>query len=311
MPMNRVLLVFLVAVSTLLVGCASSSSTSVVNADGTWTRTLKLMVREAPNLGGDQGAKPPEIFGMPAGTEWAKSEQAKDDGKLTTLKRTFKAGEGPVTDIIIKDKAGTRYKNFVVVRKLDGNRIEYYEKIVMVGEKTKRTSNEADSFKQELKPLLPAGLATDADLDALSKKTETALARLLFGPDDHMFGGFLTNIDGTIHRLRNKIGVIEDRLLAEQFGEKLSADDRRKVVIGLLAKFDENSNMINDKKPSPNSESDDSGANMVGMSVAVKLPGKVVETNGEVDNFTGEIFWDFMSSTAEPDVLELRAICQL
>jgi hypothetical protein len=42
------------------------------------------------------------------------------------------------------------------------------------------------------------------------------------------------------------------------------------------------------------------------MSVCVKFPGEVISSNGEIDPYTGEVFWDFLSATAELEPLELR-----
>lgn len=308
--MNRPTWLWLVLMAFFLVGCASTSSTATVNADGSWSRTLKLTTREAPNLGGESQEKKPDIFAIPTAAEWTKSEENKEGEKSTILKRTFTAGEGPVTDIVVKDKNGTKFKNFVVVRKLDGNRIEYYEKIVMVGPKPAKTEQETQTFIKEMKDALPAGKATDEDLMAIGKKTEVALTRLLFGPDDHLFGSMLTNIDGTVRRIRSKIGTIEGRILAEQFGSRLSQAEIDATVKKLLAKFD-SPDAFDMKKTAGSEPPDQNDSNFIGMSVAVKLPGKVVETNGEIDSYTGEVFWDFLSNSAEPDVLELRAICQL
>ncbi len=307
--MHRLAWLWIIVAAIVTVGCGSSSAVSTINADGTWNRVVKLTTRDMPSMGDDK-AQAPELFSVPTGSEWSKSEEKTKDGRTTTLKRTLKVGEGPITDVIIKDKSGTRYKNYVIVRKLEGNRLEYYEKIVLIGDPKPRSTSEANDFRKEMRAALPAGLATDADLDAIAKKSEVAITRLLFGPDDHLLGSFLLNLDGAVHRIRNRMGGIEDRLLSEQFGSRLSEADRRKTVNTLLAKLDD-SNMLDSKKPSPNQESDDSQSGMIGMSVAVKLPGKLVSTNGEVDTYSGEVFWDFMSSSAEPDTLELRAICQL
>jgi len=251
-----------------------------------------------------------DIFAMP-GADWNKSEEIKETEKITTLKRSFKAGDGPVTDIIIREKEATKLKNFVVVRKLEGNRIEYYEKIVFVTPNKDKQDKDVDQYIAELKKAMPEGIGTDADYKAMSKKTSTALIRIFFGPDDHLFGTIILNPDGAVRRLRAKLGVIESKILAEQFGERMSQAARDDVVKKLLSTFD-NSKVLANSKPSANpDQANQSQADFVGMSVSVKLPGKIIESNGEIDSFTGEVFWDFASNSAEPEVLELRAICQL
>jgi hypothetical protein len=304
--MNKLHLIWLAMISFLLVGCAHTSSESMVNADGSWSRTLKLTVGKSMT-----DDKWTDIFAMPS-ADWNKSEVIKDSEKITTLKRNFKGGEDPVTDIIIREKGNTKLKNYVMVRKLEGNRLEYYEKIVFLTPDPEKQAKELDQYILEMKKIMPPGRATDSDYKAMSKKTGTALIRILLGPDDHLFGTLLLNPDGAVRRLRSKVGQVESKILAEQMGDRMTQDERDEVVKKLLSTFDESSSMLTGKKPSGSpDQSSQSQVDMVGMSVSVKMPGKIIEFNGEIDGYTGEIFWDFASSSAEADVLELRAICQL
>ena len=303
--MIKLNLAWLVVISFLLAGCSHTSSESTVNADGSWSRSLKLTVSKG--MTDDKWA---DIFAMP-GTDWSKSEEIKDSEKITVLKRNFKPGTEPVTDIIIREKETTKLKNFVMVRKLDGNRLEYYEKIVFLAPNGEKQQKETDQYIQEMKKYMPAGMASDEDYKAMAKKTSTALIRILLGPEDHMFGTLLLNPDGAARRLRSKLGVLENKVLIDQFGGKMTEDERNGVIKKMLQSFDKET-MIGSTKPSTNpDQANQSQTDFVGMSVSVKLPGKVIETNGEIDGFTGEVFWDFASNSAETDVLELRAICQL
>ena len=303
--MIKLHLVWLAVLCFFLVGCSHTSSEATVNADGSWSRTLKLSVSK-----GMTDDKWSDIFAMP-GADWSKSEEIKDSEKITTLKRSFKAGDGPVTDIIIREKETTKLKNYVMVRKLDGNRLEYYEKIVFLTPNGEKQDKETAEYMLEMKKYMPAGKATDDDLKAMAKKTGTALVRMLLGPDDHLFGTLLLNPDGAARRLRSKLGVLENKVMFDQLGEKMTQADRDVVIKKMLESFNKEA-MIASKKPSNNpDQANQSQADFVGMSVSVKLPGKIVETNGEIDGFTGEVFWDFASNSAETDVLELRAICQL
>jgi hypothetical protein len=304
--MVKLQLAWLVVLSFLLVGCAHTSSESTVNADGSWSRSLKLSVGKS--MGDDKWM---DIFAMP-GADWNKAEEIKDSEKIITLKRNFKPDEGPVTDIIVREKGVTKLKNFVMVRKLEGNRLEYYEKIVFTSTDTEKQAKELEQYIQEMKKVMPPGKATDEDYKAMSKKTGTSLMRVLFGPDDHLFGTLLLNPDGAVRRLRAKLGQVESKILAEQMGDRMTQAERDNVVKQLLKTFDSSNSILNNKKPSgPTDSTTQSQADLLGMSVAVKLPGKIIETNGEIDSYSGEVFWDFASNSAEPDVLELRAICQL
>jgi hypothetical protein len=251
-----------------------------------------------------------DIFAMP-GADWSKSEEIKEGEKITTLKRSFKAGEGPVTDIIIREKETTKLKNFVVVRKLEGNRLEYYEKIIFLAPNEQKQQKELGDYIAQMKKIMPTGVATEDDYKAMAKKSSTALIRILVGPEDHLMGTLILNPDGAARRLRSKLGVIENKVLTEQLGTKMTQEQRDDVIKKMLATFDKETMMGNSKPSASPDQSSQSQADFVGMSVAVKLPGKIIETNGEIDGYTGEVFWDFASNSAESDVLELRAICQL
>ena len=311
--MNRLNLIWLVVACSMLVGCASSSATSTVNVDGSWSRTLKLTENSSLSLGDDQkaGQTKPSVFSMPSGSEWSRTEEVKPESKVVTLKRSFGPGEGPITDIILREKETTKLKNFVMVRKLEGNKLEYYEKIVFLTPNGEKQQKDMADFINEMKKAMPTGKATDDDYKALAKKSGIALVRMLVGPDDHLFGTMILNPDGAVRRLRSKFGMTESKILAEQMGDRMTQTERDEVVKKMMKSFD-NSTMLGSKKPgSSPDQSSQSAGDLIGMSVSVSLPGKILETNGEIDTFTGEVFWDFASASAEGDVLELRAICQL
>ena len=303
--MVKLPLLWIALLAFFLVGCSKTSSESTVNADGSWSRTLKLTVSK-----GMTDDKWSDIFTMP-GTDWNKSEEIKDSEKITTLKRSFMPGEGPVTDIIIREKETTKLKNFVVVRKLDGNRIEYYEKIMFITPNSQKVDKDTEEYIKQMKKVMPAGKATDEDYKIMAKKSGTALIRILVGPDDHLMGTLILNPDGAARRLRSKLGMIENKVLTDQLGDKMTQAERDDVVKKILATFDKETMLGSNKPSSSPDQASQSQTDFVGMSVAVKLPGKIIETNGEIDGYTGEVFWDFASNSAETDVLELRAICQL
>ena len=303
--MIKLNLVWLVVLTFFLVGCSHSSSEVTVNADGSWNRTLKLTFSKG--MGDDKWA---DIFALP-GADWSKSEEIKESEKITTLKRNYKSGDGPVTDIIIREKDTTKLKNFVVVRKLEGNRLEYYEKIVFLAPNEQKQQKELGDYITQMKKIMPAGVATEDDYKVMAKKSGTALIRILVGPDDHLMGTLILNPDGAARRLRTKLGVIENKVLTEQLGTKMSQEQRDDVIKKMLATFDKETMLSSNKPSSSPDQANQSQADFVGMSVSVKLPGKIIETNGEIDGYTGEVFWDFASNSAESDVLELRAICQL
>lgn len=300
-------LVFLVFFVT---GCTGSSSTSTVNSDGTWTRTIKLATRDGVSVGGGKSTpKLTDIFKLPVDKEWTRTDKQINGEFSTTLSRKMKIDDAPLTDIVIKDKKGTQYKNFVLVRKLDGNRWEYYEKVIFVGDASKRDSSEWKQIEQEVKAALPKGIATEEDIKEICSRTETAMIRQVVGPDDHLFGLLIINVDGARRRFRSKFAVIEERVLAEVLGNRLTEDEREKAIKTMLAKLDKKG--VDETFVQTTSTSGSANSTLVGISSVVKLPGKILETNGTVDEYTGEIYWDFTSTSADAGVIELRAVCQM
>ena len=89
-------------------------------------------------------------------------------------------------------------------------------------------------------------------------------------------------------------------LLLEKFGDKLTAQERmattHKLIAGFMAAGETASKSKGPDAGPPGKDSDDSA--LVAMLFSVKLPGKVLATNGEVDDSSGEVFWALYSQAA-------------
>jgi hypothetical protein len=302
--MNR-LLIALVACASLLVGCAKSSTSTVVNEDGSWKRTVKLTVSKMTE--GDESPWP-DTFSLPKEGYTSASKVDKQE-RITTLVHNAKLGEGPLTDIIVREKGETIFKNYVTVRRLDENRVEYYEKVVFT--KAKGAGNEGDKMIEELKAVIPASVnATDAECKQVSNDTMVGVMRMFLGPEDIMIGIFFTNPDGAERRLKAKMFKLIDKNLAKTFGDRMTAEQRTDAIKQMVTKLD-GKKVLEDQKSSKGEAAASGDSGLIGMSTSVKLPGKILETNGEIDPFTGEVYWDFISNTAEFEPLEMRAICEL
>jgi hypothetical protein len=230
--------------------------------------------------------------------------------KITTLERDGKIGDGVMTDIIVKSKKETILKNYATVRRLDDGRIEYYEKIVFTKPNSTELDKGAQMFMDEMKNSLPEGVAiSDDELKTITRNTMTGMVRLMFGPDDFLLAYAFTSPDGAQRRLKGKIATTMDKQMLITLGDRMNEEQRMASIRKVIAKLD-NINTF-DPKNKANASPEQSGTdNMVGMSTSVKLPGKVLETNGTIDPLTGEVYWDFLSVSGEFASLELRAICE-
>ncbi|HLO98355.1 MAG TPA: hypothetical protein VK171_07150 [Fimbriimonas sp.] len=287
------------------VGCAKTSSTTVVEENGNWTRTVKYTIGKDP-----AGDKWMDVFALPEDGTFKKSEVTKESEKSTTLSKSYKVGIDPITDIIVKDAGVTRLKNYVMVREIAPGKFEYYEKIVFPEPKTDKMDEDSAKYIARIKEALPAGIATEEELKQLSKKSIVGLMRLMFGPDDHLFGTLLLNPDGAGRRLKFKIAKQQYDLLRATFGTKLTDEQLQATVKKLLADFDAQ-DVAKSNQPDPQSPTPQSNSDFIGISVAVKMPGTLVETNGDIDPLTGEVFWDLASNSAELEPVELRAVYQV
>ncbi len=302
---------FLVAILAVaaLSGCARTSSTTVVDANGDWHRTVKLTVSKGMGMGDPASSAEewPTPFKLPAGAEWTKTETVKEDEKIITLSRDVKAGDTQLTDIIGQDEKTkkTTLKNFVQVKEVEPGVFEYYEKIVNPNPGQFSANSDAIKFKESLTKVLPAGVSLDeAEMDLVAKQMVVGISRIMFGPEDHLFGSIMTNPEGAGRRMKASLGKVLDSAFKTHLSAKINDGQRKELIGKLMAEVDGES--IKNAKKSEASPDKAGEGSFVGMSVSVKFPGEIISTNGEVDQYTGEVFWDFLSASAEIEPLELR-----
>ncbi|MEI7576694.1 MAG: hypothetical protein WCK51_07365 [Armatimonadota bacterium] len=301
---------FLVALLGIaaLTGCARTSSTTVVDANGDWHRTVKLTISKGMGVNDPAAAAEewPTPFKLPTGAEWSKTESVKEDEKTITLSRDVKAGDTQLTDIVGQDEKSkkTTLKNFVQVKEIEPGVFEYYEKIVNPNP-DKTPNSDIVKFKESLGKALPAGVSLDdEDANLVAKQMVVSVSRIMFGPDDHLFGSIITNPEGAGRRLKVGLGKVLDTAFKTHLSAKLNDGQRKEVIAKLMAEVDGES--IKNSKKSDASPDKAGEGSFVGMSVSVKFPGEIISTNGEIDPYTGEVFWDFLSASAEIEPLELR-----
>jgi hypothetical protein len=104
--------------------------------------------------------------------------------------------------------------------------------------------------------------------------------------------------------MKVQLGKVLDTAFKTHLSAKLNDEQRKVVITKLMAEVDGES--IKNSKKSETSPDKASEGSFIGMSVCVKFPGEVISSNGEIDPYTGEVFWDFLSATAELEPLELR-----
>jgi hypothetical protein len=110
-------------------------------------------------------------------------------------------------------------------------------------------------------------------------------------------------------RATQRLGSVVLKALEEQFGDKLPPGARRDVAHKLVeASFWQAMPATPDASAGP--PSGKGGASLVPLLFAVK-GGKVISTNGEIDDWTGEAYWALFPEATTFAPVTMTAVLQL
>jgi hypothetical protein len=293
---------------TLFTGCARSKITTEVRANGSYVRTIELTGPAKQEGGMQVGSTLEETFAVPSDAAWTKSERTKASDRIVTLVRTFAAGAGSKGDLRLKEGEGEKValSNEVTVKRSGTSRIEYTETLTWSGEPPKIAGGLKGEDLAQLKAALPKGLATDENANAVAMKAATMAVPVLFGPGDPLLAIGLMHPDLAERRATQRLGTLMTKALEEQFGEKLTVAQRREIARKLITTT---FSAAKPSKPDPGAGPDKkSGAGLVPLMFVLKGPGKVVSSNGEVDELTGEVYWALFPEAASMKPVTLTAV---
>lgn len=308
----------------LATGCARVGGTTEVKADGSFTRTLvfvgeKPKAAGAPGAGMSMGPTIDQAIVVPREPGWEVSKTYKESEVTITAKKNFAAGENSIDDLRIKEgpnKPGSVLGNTVTVTKRPDGKLEYTEVIRWRGPKTDVGEGDKE-IVENLKKVLPADKATDtAALATAAKSIQKDLVKLLLGPGEPLFGLLLTHPDYAEFKMRRSLGTSIRKALETGFGDRLTEDERSAAVKAVLTEV--TAKAAASSKPGPGlapggdggEEKKSDNSSMIAMLLKVKLPGKVIETNGELDPESGEVVWPFYSQAPAAGDITLTAVCE-
>lgn len=298
-----------------LAGCARATVGSDVKPNGTWTRTVELHGPPPDKTGGLMpAAKIEDSFIIP-GAPWTVTKETKDDGLLVTCKRSMQAGETLKRDVVCRTKSDGKYVEAAVnecsVKETSPGVYTYREVIHWVGPKPK-TMVDMDAVKT-LKTALPPALATDASVQRLADRVAREFVLTLMGPPDPLFTSILSQImmnpDLALRKLSARIGDGLDKALVAEYGDKMTPDQRKSTIQKLVASaFKSTANKAN---VDPTKGPDKDNAAGTALTFSVRLPGKILSTNGEIDKLTNEVYWGmYPEAAALGQDIVLTATCQ-
>jgi hypothetical protein len=304
-----------VLAAALLSACARVRVTTEITPDGAWSRTVVLtgpLKKE-----GIQMPTLEDTFVIPSGAGWKSSEEKKNDNQVLTLERQFTTDGRLQGDVSIKGnqpgkgQPGTlRLTNEVSVKRIAPHQVEYRETLQWKGDSTKVLGDLQPEDLSEIKAHLPRALATDANARELAGKMAELAIPVLFGPGDPLLAlGFL-HPDLAVYRANQRLGGLMMRALEQQFGDKMQPAERREVARRLIEAALTSPKM---SKPDPAAASAAPGnsSGLTPLMFIVKPPGRIVSTNGETDDLTGEVFWAFFEEAAAFKDLVLTAVVEV
>jgi hypothetical protein len=300
----------LLATVLLLGACARARVTTQIQSDGSWTRTLALTGQRKKD-----GLQPTptleDTFVIPSDSGWKTSEEPNDTIRSVKLERTLPAGATLDGDVSIKssEPGKLRLVNHVAVQAVGPHRVEYRETLHWTGPPSKLIGDIRPEDLARLKSHLPQPLATDANARALLDKAVELGVPALFGPGEPLLAIGLLHPDLAVYRAHQRLGVVLVKALEQLFGDKMQPAQRREVALQLIdmETFDPG------KMPQPSQAASTNLGNNSGLTplmFIVKSPGKVVSTNGEIDEFSGEIFWALFEEAATYQDVVMTAVLE-
>jgi hypothetical protein len=306
--MRKILCLAAVMAIALLVGCARARVTTEIRTDGSFNRTVLLAGPEKKE--GQMAPSIDDTFFFPSGAGWkiADGKQQSDDTK--TFTRTVAAGGSLKGDLSVKgDKAAKapQLLNEVTVTRVGPKRFEYKETLRWVGEAPKDATKPEDLAA--IKAALPKPLATDENARAIVQRTYALVLPMMFGPNDLLLAVSLVHPDLAERRAHQKIGAVLLQALQEQFGDKMTPDQRRDVASKLI---ESSFNSSRPSQPDPSGGGDSkNSSNLTSLTFVLKAPGKLVSSNGEFDELSGEVYWALFPEAASIKPVVLTATYEM
>jgi len=301
---TRTAMLALALSAAVLTGCGRSRITTQIKADGSWSRTDVFTGAEKKE--GSMAPDMEETFAFPKGPGWKSHEEKKNDERVLTFERNLAPGASLKGDLSLKGEPGKMILvNTATVSSL-GDRFEYRETLHWSGSPADLEKTKPEALVK-IKEALPKPLATDANARTLAAKAQEMIVPLMFGPGEPLLALGLVHPDLAERRARQRIGTMMLKLLQDQFGEQIPADERLDIARKLIS---EGFSMSRPSTPDPSSgdKPDKNSGGLTPLMFIVHGPGRVVSSNGDVDEFSGEVYWALFPEAASLKDIVLTAV---
>jgi hypothetical protein len=199
--------------------------------------------------------------------------------------------------------------NQVTVKAAGPHRLEYRETLHRTGPPSKLLDNIHPEDLARLKSFLPQPLATDANARALVDKVAELGVPVLFGPGDPLLALGLLHPDLALYRANQRMGAVVMQALEQQFGDKMQPAERREIARQLI-QATLSTSKISQPDPTAAMANPTNSPGLTPLMFVVQPPGKVVSSNGEIDEFSGEIFWALFEEAASYQDVVMTAVLE-
>jgi hypothetical protein len=310
--MKSLLRLIPLAVLALTAGCMRANTMTTVSEDGSWSRTVKFTIPKQDMMG--KPGKFEDFLFLPSGAGWKTGQATDKENLVFTATRDAKLGDQILDDLRLKQKGKAVTTNTVTVRDLGNGRYEFVETIKFTGEMKPGMDQSREELFGILKESLEGVELTESQAKDISLGAMKDLWRIMFGPTRPLLPTLAMHPDLGERELRRQFGRTMDSQFEKVFGDKLTKEARLKAVRTLMTKLDAEKVMgptRDTAQPGGGGEGGGDDNGLVSMTTTVKLPGRIVETNGEVDEVSGEVFWAFYSEATMLEPLVLRAVCEV
>lgn len=307
----------------LISGCARMGTSTEVKPDGSFVRTVVYRGSAPSTDGFAMGPSLEDIVAPPRTPGW-KVTREKDPKTPTelviTATRGFAPGETLSDDLALrapKKKDAPKnvpptvvLGNTLAVTKLPDGKLEYRETIRWRGTKPTELHQGDPEIIAALAGTLPN--LDKAGQARVAQRIQQGVWQALFGPGEPILGLLMTHPDLGEFKLKKRLGESVATALQAELGEKLSEGERRIAVQKLVTLItadvkDRTKKQVN---AGPGGSPDGSEDTLVALLIKAKLPGKLIQTNGEQDPVTGEVVWGFLSPAPAAGDLVLTAVCE-
>lgn len=250
-----------------------------------------------------------DTFVFPSGPGWKATDGKQQNDITKTFERTVAAGGSLKGDLSVReDTASAKLKlvNEVTVTRVGPRRFEYRETLRWTDAPPKDTGMKPADVA-DIKALLPKALATDANARALAERTYSLAMPMMFGPGEPLLAISLMHPDLAERRARQRIGTILLKVLEEQFGNQMQPAERRELARKLI---DNTFASTRPSQPDP-SAGQQKNSSLTPLMFVLRAPGRLVSSNGEFDELSGEVYWALFPEAASMQPVVLTAVFEL